>query len=150
LACGNSLRSDDGAGPWLAFWIEERFVNEPALRVIVRQQWTPDLAEAIAESAAVVFLDCAVDSAPGDVRAIDVEPAAPGGGLATHHTGAAELLGLSRALYGRVPKCARLITIGAGSTDLGERFSAPVQSALPEAARLVEKTVQLLLDDASA
>jgi Ni,Fe-hydrogenase maturation factor len=25
LACGNTLRSDDGVGPWLAEWAEQHF-----------------------------------------------------------------------------------------------------------------------------
>ncbi len=44
LACGNTLRSDDGVGPTLAAWAEERFREQPNVRVISRQQWTPDLA----------------------------------------------------------------------------------------------------------
>ena len=51
LACGNTLRSDDGVGPWLADWVEARFAAEPTVRVIARQQWTPDLAEDIAQAA---------------------------------------------------------------------------------------------------
>ena len=27
LACGNTLRSDDGVGPWLAEWAEETFAQ---------------------------------------------------------------------------------------------------------------------------
>jgi Ni,Fe-hydrogenase maturation factor len=28
LACGNTLRGDDGVGPWLAEWAEKRFREE--------------------------------------------------------------------------------------------------------------------------
>ena len=48
LACGNTLRSDDGVGPKLAAWAEERFRQESEVRVISRQQFTPELAELIA------------------------------------------------------------------------------------------------------
>src|SRR5438105_2766334 len=99
LACGNTLRGDDGVGPWLAAWADERFAAEPAIRVISRQQWTPDLAEEIALSDAVLFVDCALDAAPGIVNVVPVRPARPEAGLATHHTGAAELLALSEELY---------------------------------------------------
>jgi hypothetical protein len=44
-----------------------------------------------------------------------------------------------------VPANAQLVTIGAGSTELGESFSDPVLDALPEACRLIEKTVLHLL-----
>ena len=48
LACGNTLRSDDGIGPWLPDWAEKQFESDPRVRVISRQQWTPDLAADIA------------------------------------------------------------------------------------------------------
>ncbi len=72
LACGNTLRSDDGAGPKLAAWAEERFRQEPDVRVISRQQWTPDLAEDIAAADSVLFVDSSASSPPGRVRLIPV------------------------------------------------------------------------------
>jgi len=45
LACGNTLRGDDGTGPWLAEWAEKRFAAEAGVRVVIRQQWAPELAE---------------------------------------------------------------------------------------------------------
>ena len=57
LACGNTLRSDDGVGPWLANWAEERFGAHPAIRVVSRQQWTPDLAQDVAQAESVLFID---------------------------------------------------------------------------------------------
>jgi hydrogenase maturation protease len=145
LACGNTLRGDDGLGPWLARWAEERFLSEPAVRVISRQQWTPDLAADIAESESVVFVDCAVDAAPGELRIVRVEPARAEAGLATHHTGAAELLALSRELYGELPRNALLLTMGAGSTEMGETFSAAVNASLERACELLEGNVRRLL-----
>jgi hydrogenase maturation protease len=145
LACGNTLRGDDGVGPWLADWAQERFHAEPAVRVISRQQWTPDLAEDVAQAQSVLFVDCALDAAPGAICIAPVGPAGAQTGLATHHMGAAELLALSEELYASVPRQAFLLTLGAGSTDMGETFSPSVNAVLPEACRLVEKTVRRLL-----
>ena len=64
LACGNTTRSDDGVGPFLAEWAEERFRNDTAVRVVSRQQWTPELAEEVAVADSVLFLDSSVDSLP--------------------------------------------------------------------------------------
>ena len=47
LACGNTLRSDDGVGPWLAAWAEERFRTEARVSILSRQQWTPELARTL-------------------------------------------------------------------------------------------------------
>ena len=150
LACGNTLRSDDGVGPWLAAWAEERFAAEPAVRVISRHQWTPDIAEEIAQAEGVVFVDCAVDASPGDVRIARVQPAPALPGLATHHLGAPELLALSQELYSSLPGTAMLLTIGAGSTELGETFSAGVSDALPDACKALETTVMRLLANTKA
>jgi hydrogenase maturation protease len=145
LACGNTLRSDDGVGPWLAAWAEERFKPVPAVRVLSRQQWTPDLAEDVAQADSVFFIDGSVGSSPGEVRIHSVEPAPPGPGLASHHIGAAELLALSRELYDSLPREALLLTVGAGSTALGEMFSQSVNDALPEACNALESAVLAFL-----
>ncbi len=145
LACGNTLRSDDGVGPWLAEWAEDKFRHDLAVHVVIRQQWTPELAEEIARARSVLFVDCSVDSAPGSVTLTPVEPAASGQGLATHHLGAAELLALVRELYNSLPRSALLLTVGAGSTELGEEFSEPVLDAIPQACALLEENVVRLL-----
>ena len=140
LACGNTLRSDDGVGLWLAMWAEQRFSDESGVRVIARQQWTPELAEEVAHAHSVLFIDCSVDSAPGSVSLKPVEPASSQG-LATHHLGAAELLALGRDLYASLPSSAQLLTIGAGSTELGEVFSNAVTTALPAACKQIEESI---------
>ena len=141
LACGNTLRGDDGAGPWLAAWAEGRFRDQPGLRVVSRHQWTPELAEEIAQANSVLFVDCAADASPGQVRLIPVTPGSDTPAPPTHHLGAAELLALCHSLYDSLPRNALLLTIGAGSLEFGEKFSGPVQAALPDARALLEKTV---------
>jgi hydrogenase maturation protease len=145
LACGNTLRGDDGVGPWLAEWAEDKFSSDTSVRVLVRQQWTPELAEDIARAQSVLFIDCSIDRAPGSVNLTPVEPVAATQGLATHHQGAPQLLALAHELYGSVPANAQLLTIGAGSIELSEEFSDAVLDALPEACRLIEDTILHLL-----
>jgi len=145
LACGNTLRCDDGIGPWLAQWAEEKFRDNLAIRVISRQQWTPDLAEEIAAAESVLFIDCSIASAPGSVAINEVQPSAPAAGLATHHQGASELLALALELYNSLPRSAQLLTIGAASTELGEQFSDPVLDAIPKACAMLEEAVARLI-----
>jgi hydrogenase maturation protease len=145
LACGNTLRSDDGIGPWLAQWAADKFHDDPAIRVIARQQWTPELAEEIAATNSVLFIDCSVESPAGSVQMREVQPSGPMQGLATHHQGAPELLALARDLYNALPAKAALLTIGAGSTELGEAFSEPILDAVPQACALLERTIIELL-----
>ena len=145
LACGNTMRGDDGVGLWLAEWAERRFSDQPGVRVIADHQWTPELAEDVARAQSVLFIDCSLDTAPGSLHLKPLEPAVAGQGINTHHQTAAELLALSRDLYNSVPRNAQLLTIGAGSIEFGEAFSAAVSAALPEACRRIEETVLQLL-----
>jgi hydrogenase maturation protease len=146
LACGNTLRGDDGVGPWLAEWAEERLRDQPNVRVIARQQWTPDLAKEIAIAESVLFIDCSIASEPGTVRLTSVTPAASNEGLATHHQSACDLLQLARELYDCQPGNAQLLTIGAGSIELGEDFSDVVKEALPRACNLLEEQTRALIN----
>jgi hydrogenase maturation protease len=145
LACGNTLRGDDGAGPLLCAWAAERFAGEPGVRAIASHQWTPDMAEDVAVADTVLFIDCALDQAPGQVLLRELSSAPLKPGLVTHHLGAPELLQVTQDLYGMQPKRACLLTVGAGSIELGESLSDAVNAALPEAQELLDLTVQQLL-----
>ena len=96
LACGNTLRGDDGIGPWLADWAQQRFEDEPRLTVISRQQWTPELAADIAQADAVLFVDCSMADTPGSIQLQDVEPATDSEGVGTHQVSASQLLGMAQ------------------------------------------------------
>jgi hydrogenase maturation protease len=145
LACGNTLRGDDGVGPLLCAWAEERFAEEPGVRAISCQQWTPDLAEDVAGAETVLFVDCALDQAPGHVLVKEIAAASIQPGLVTHHLGAAELLCVAEEFYSGRPRQACLLTIGAGSIDVGEEFSPAVRAALADAKALLQLTVEQLL-----
>jgi hydrogenase maturation protease len=152
LACGNTLRSDDGVGLRLAEWAAHRFRDDSNVRVLARQQWTPDLAEEIAASESVLFVDSTMNSAPGRVNLIPVATHVNGGEGATHrpsthHINPTELLGLTHELYGSMSAHAMLLTVGAGSTELGETFSDPVEAALPRARGILEKAVLRFLEN---
>lgn len=149
LACGNTLREDDGVGPFLAQWAEERWRDEPRVRVICDHLWTPEMVEDVASSDAVVFVDCATDCEAGLVRTIPVKPAADMTKLGTHHLDAAQLLALSKQLYGTMPRSSLLLTVGAASLELREGFSEAIEKALPEAQRLLEESVQRVLGSGS-
>jgi hydrogenase maturation protease len=148
LSCGNTLREDDGVGPWLSLWAESRFAGHDGVVILARHQWTPDLAADLAEAETAVFIDCSIDAAPGEVRLESVEAAASDEALGTHHMGAAELLALAKDLYSSLPRRSLMLTIGAGSMELGEQFSPTVQAALPEACRRLAEAVEGLLASA--
>jgi hydrogenase maturation protease len=144
LACGNSLRSDDGVGPYLAAWAEERFGELAGVRVMARQQWTPELAEDLARAESAIFIDCSVATPAGTAILSQVAPAREAEGVETHQLDAGELLALTKNLYSSLPREALLLSVGAGSVELGERFSEAVEAALPGAQALLEETVRRL------
>ncbi len=145
LACGNTLREDDGIGPFLAAWAEQRFVSEPAVRVLATHQWTPELALDIAAVETVLFVDCAANAAPGAVAVTPVLPATEMPRLMTHHLDAPALLALAHELYNASPRQSLMLTVGAGSLELREAFSDAVQAAIPETQHALESAVRSLL-----
>lgn len=146
LACGNTLREDDGIGPFLASWSEERFGELAGVRAIASQQWAPELCHEIAGAETVLFIDCSLGAVPGTVAVTPVMAADEMPHLMTHHLDASSLLALARVYYDASPRCARMLSIGALSLELREGFSDAVHAALPEARRALEKTVLELLD----
>jgi hydrogenase maturation protease len=147
LACGNTLREDDGVGPFLAEWAEERWRHDPRVRVLCDHQWTPEMVEEVAQAESVIFIDCAADCAPGLVRTLPVETAKDNTKLGTHHLDAGQLLAIGQQLYGKTPRNSLLLTVGAGSLELREGFSNSVQAALPEACTSLENCVQRFLPE---
>jgi hydrogenase maturation protease len=146
LACGNSLRGDDGVGLWLAEWAEQRFSAQAGVRVLADHQWTPELAEDVARAQSVLFIDCSLDSKPGSLNLTPVKPVSSSPEHNTHHLGAAELFALGRELYNSLPHDALQLTIGAASIEFGEAFSPAVTAALPDACRMIEETVLRFLN----
>jgi hydrogenase maturation protease len=146
LACGNTLREDDGVGPFLARWAENRWRADTRVRVMCDHQWTPEVIEDVAQAESVVFVDCATDCAAGTVRIMRVQAAPDSSRLGTHHLDASQLLDLSKEVYGRMPGTSLLLTVGAASLELREGFSEAVEAALPEAERVLERCVQRLLN----
>jgi len=129
----------------LSGWADERFADQPGVRTISCQQWTPDLAEEVAVAETVLFVDCSLEEAPGQIMVREIAPAPIEPGLVTHHLGASELLCVAQDIYGRLPRRACLLAVGASSVEVGEDLSAEVRQALPEAYAMLELTVERLM-----
>ena len=128
IGYGNPLRSDDAAGLHVA-----RAVDGPQFRVIETYQLTPELAEDISTYRRVIFVDCDVELAPGEVRVSTVEPTVHAD---THLQTPGDLLRLARDLYGASP-LALLVGIGPATMELGETLSPAVAEAVGLAADLI-------------
>jgi hydrogenase maturation protease len=132
LACGNSLRGDDGASLRLADDLQLTPLPD-GVRILVQQQWTPELAEDIAAANSVLFLDCALTQTPGSVTLTPVIPASTASGFLTHHQDASALLAFAQSFYGRIPEHCAILLIGAQSIEHSESISMVVKAALPKA-----------------
>jgi hydrogenase maturation protease len=147
LARGDTHCGDDGIGPALAGWVTERFQTAPSVRVILCCQWTPELAQEIATSEAVLFIDCSTTAKPGSVNLLPVEPGARCEAPATHYLGASEMMRLALDVYGCAPGEPLLLLIGARSTELGDRITPEVLDSLRIAVPLLESIVLRLLSE---
>lgn len=130
LACGNSLRGDDGFAVAIARCLQAGFCD-PRTEILASQQWTPELAEPISRADLVIFLDASVSLSPGSIRLQSVAPVVSRPGSLTHSVTPALLLGLAKQLYERVPESAYLLTVGGESFEHPGRLSHSVRRAMP-------------------
>ncbi len=136
LACGNPSRGDDGAAWRLAEMAAVAGLPE-GVRLMVQQQWTPELAEDLAGCEAVLFVDCSVADEAGAVTLTEVRAAEKAPNYLTHHMEAPGLLRLAAELYGEGPERADLLVIGGESLGYTEDLSPAVEAALPRALELL-------------
>ena len=134
LACGNSLRQDDGVGLRIAEAAEQLF---PAsrLRIVAAQQFTPEIAADVAQTELAIFVDACVGDDPGAIRAYPV--AASAGQAESHHLDPGALLALAQSVCGHAPAHAFAVTIGARDFGYGDEISGRVRQAVPKAVRLL-------------
>ena len=130
LATGNTLRGDDGAAPEVIRMIRPAAGRQ--LRAV--QQLTPELAEEMARFDCVVFLDA--DVAATEVK---IEPvgSALRGPLLAHVATPAEIVALSRALFGFVG-AALLCRIPARQFGLAGSLSPGTRTFAEQAAEKLE------------
>jgi hydrogenase maturation protease len=131
LACGNPLRGDDGVG-WK---IAEALQQDPAhagVKVIVTQQFTPELAEDLRDADTVVFVDASATTAAGEVTTVELSPAEAMPRMLTHHMPPDSLLKLTQELYGKLPLRAFAVVVGGESFELGETAIPKAVAALQD------------------
>jgi hydrogenase maturation protease len=141
LACGNTLRGDDGVGWWIAGRVEQYFGSCDVEVEFVRQL-TPELSDQVSCAELVIFVDCSSIVAPGDVSVLPVSPAELLPRILTHHLDPASLLRLSADLYGRIPDEAYVVAVGGESFELVETLTEPVTAAVPVAVELVGRILR--------
>jgi hydrogenase maturation protease len=130
IGYGSPLRGDDNIGCHVAQMLEHHYRDDPEVRVIGSHQLTPEMAEDIAASEFVLFLDAAAGSPAGKIQQRPVKPET-GPLCFAHHLGPASLLAAAMELYGSVPR-AELLTIVGTAFELGDGPSPAVVQRMPE------------------
>lgn len=133
---GNDLRSDDGAGRWVADQIEA--LGLPGVVVRSMSQLTPELALEVAGRDCVVFVDADVDVSELTVRPVEADGRA--GKTMTHHGDPATLLAMVPAV-GEPPVRAHLVSIPATNLEMGVTMTDTTRTA---AGAAVERVVGLV------
>ncbi len=134
---GNTLRGDDGAGPYVARRLGE---PRPDIRVVEAHQLTPEMAVDLAEVDLAVFVDARADAPERGVEVAEV--AEVGGAASSHHVSPGTLLAMARALFGRAPR-AYVVSLPAYSFDFADDLTPRAR----EAADAAVETIGRLLDD---
>jgi hydrogenase maturation protease len=138
IGYGNELRGDDAAGPRAAAAVDKlRLIR---VRVLLRHQLTPELAEELAAAQAVIFVDATLEPAPG-VRVLPLEanltpPSQPP--AITHAASPSGLLALSRELYGRSPS-GWIVSIPGQNFDFSELLSPLAETGVKLAVEQIRK-----------
>ncbi len=138
IGYGNPLRSDDAVGLHVS-----RGLASAGYRVIETYQLAPELAEDIAAVPRVIFVDCQVGLAPGEIA---VSSVGRNRHADTHLQTPADLLRLASEVYGAEPE-AFLVGIGPEFMEMGETLSPAVSASVPRAIRKVEELVMLGPDE---
>lgn len=125
IGFGNRLRSDDGAGVWLA---EQLQAQRTPMQVLACQQLTPELAAAVGAAKAVLFVDASAADSADDSKAPRLSPIAAeavaeaGAEPLSHGLSPTRLLAITAALYGNCPPAWELLIPGQ-VWEIGEGLS---------------------------
>jgi hydrogenase maturation protease len=145
IGYGNPLRGDDGVGCLVAEEVAKHiFDPESKVKVVACHQLNPELAEAVAETRAVIFIDASVELSPGEVRVSTIAPDRFSPASITHHMKPSALLATASELFGQAPP-AKTVGIGAMSFDTGMHLTPPVRGAVWQAMQVIEKEIAAYL-----
>jgi hydrogenase maturation protease len=136
IGYGNDLRGDDAAGPRAAEAIEGW--NKPGLKVIIRHQLTPELAETLSQAHSVIFIDAAVNCSRAQMIPVSAEGAEE---MRVHLSNPESLMALAQAVFGRMPQ-AWLVTIPAVQFEFGAMLSEATQKGIADALGMIREKVE--------
>lgn len=139
IGYGNTLRSDDGAGQIVANQIATWSL--PNVRSLAVHQLTPELAEDLANSDIVIFVDAVISSKQNsekiEINTLECERQYLNLG---HTENPRSLLYLSNFLYTKSPK-AYWILIPAINFDFGEEISLITKKGITQSLEKIDQII---------
>lgn len=141
IGFGNTIRSDDGLGPYIIAQLEQRLCRYDNFTFITLHQIDLALAPSLIEYNEIIFIDAAVDI---DDEVI-IEKIIPAQTFAfTTHTGSIQqLLHIASKLYSAVPIC-RIMRVRGHEFGFGEELSEKGKQA---AERAVDAILAYIMHD---
>lgn len=141
IGYGNPLRSDDSFG-LRAVEMLKMHLNGPEIELVECQQLTPELAERVSKVDLALFVDADTDGVSGTTHSRRLTPThGHNGDTMMHHLDPSGLLGLTLALYKKVPE-AMLLTCTGECFGYGTQLSAEVAKALPGVVHHIEEIIE--------
>ena len=136
IGYGNTLRSDDGAGQKVAEIIAE--LDLANVRSLAVHQLTPELANDIAKSDLVIF----VDASARELETVKIQHLIPGkfNSKLGHNSHPSYLLTLTQFLYNKTP-LAYWLLIPASNFEFGEIFSTITEKSIDRAVKKIQELV---------
>jgi hydrogenase maturation protease len=127
IGYGNTLRGDDGIGPYLARKLAER-IHRKDVEFLCCQQLMPELIVPVSEADLVIFIDAREGGIPGCFESQVVEPETVESAF-SHQASPASLLAAAQELFGTSPR-GILLTVDGADFEYGEGFSPTLSAAL--------------------
>ncbi len=140
IGYGNPLRSDDSFGLQAVEQLKKD-VNVKGVEFVECQQLTPELAEKVAKSDLVLFVDADTDGVAGSIHCRQIVPRREAGPGMVHHLDPCALLGVSENLYHKVPE-AMLVTVTGECFGYGKQLTFEVQRALPGVVQHMKEMIE--------
>ena len=127
IGVGNSIRCDDGLGPWLVESLPQ--FDHVTTRTV--QQLTPELTVPLSRVKRVLFVDAHLQDTQVRLKLIGEDPAS-----LAHSLSPSGLLALTHGVHGYAPQGWQL-TIPGFEFGFGERFSSKASSFIPIAEKMI-------------
>ncbi|MBF0512027.1 MAG: hydrogenase maturation protease, partial [Candidatus Omnitrophica bacterium] len=138
IGIGNTLRSDDGVGPYIAQLIEAKGLK--GVKVWVTQQLHVEDIDGMLVFSKIILIDAAVEGVQVSLRRIHSNDTA-GRAASSHHLSAGLCLDMARQIFHKTLNI-ELCSIRGSNFEFGDKLSAHVLSCVDQAVELICSSIK--------